>query len=158
MRITLGMLRVLIMEAIEEIALEPIRVTTVYHGTTKERANRIRESGFSMQLAGAKADRPLPGISTSTEIETAEEHAQWAAEKWGGEPSVLKISVRGLRIAPGSLYYSMWDEMGTSEAALDSIKASGGWDGLALFDSETGHGAEEMEVLLFSPPGPDDVW
>lgn len=149
MKITLRNLRQLIRESLQEI--EPLSVRALYHGTTSERANKIRVGGFSLSKIGQKLEAPMPGISTSVESDVAEDHANIAAEKFGGEPEVLVIDGSRLRIAPGSLYFSMWDEHGSSEAALEMIKGSGEWDAAALFDMETGDGIEEYEVLIFNP-------
>lgn len=149
MRLSVGELRKLIRESLESVQAYP--VDNLYHGTTRSRAEQIQKSGFSLKNIGEKLGAPMPGISTSVERSTAEDHAQMAAEKFEDDPVVITIDGRGLNIAPGSLYFQQWDETGSSSAALETIKDSGEWDGVALFDPETGDGIEEFEVLIFDP-------
>lgn len=149
MKIKIGDLRKLIRESLGDE--QPFKVDFLYHGTTEDRAEQIREEGFSTENIGEKLGAPLPGISTTIDPDIANEHAEIASEKFEGNPEVIKIDGRRLRIAPGSLYFRMWDEVGDSNGALKKIKATGDWDGIALFDPETGDGIEEYEVLVFDP-------
>ena len=149
MKITIGNLRKIIREVME--SPESVTFGVLYHGTSRSRANEIRKTGFSMDKIGEKLGDPLPGISTTVDSDIAEEHAEIAAEKYDDEPEVIKVVASKLKIAPGSLYFKLWNELGSSDASLQSLKKSGEWDGVCLFDPETGDGIEEQEVLLFEP-------
>ena len=149
MKITLGVLRRLIRESLEH---QPFQVGKLYHGTSLGSAEKIKEFGFSMELLGSKSGDPLPGISTTLNRGIAQEHGRWAGKKNKDKPKVLVIDAKGLRIAPGKLYMDLWNKLGSSQYSIQNIKDSGEWDGVALFDPETGEGIEEQEVLLFQPP------
>jgi len=148
MILTKSILKKIILESINQ---QNQKFITLYHGTTSSRAKQIREKGFDLKLAGTKSGHPMPGISTTSELKTAKDHARWAAKKLGDKPEVIKIRANHLNIAPGFLYFSKWDELGSSDAAIKDIAKSEEWDGVALFDPETGEGAEEYEVLIFDP-------
>ena len=134
----------------------------VYHGTTKEFANKILKNGFDISLSGLKAEDKLPGISTSIDYDVASEHARWAAEKFDDTPAILSINISNLRIASGKLFFDNWDRLGNLKAAINFIKNSCEWDGMFLFDPEFDpkddpsidcHDCfDEMEVLLFEVP------
>jgi hypothetical protein len=91
----------------------------------------------------------MPGISFSADYDVANEHAQWASEEMDDTPEVLEIDGNNFSIAPGALYFERWNELGDSHRAIMSIKEEGHWDGIQLFDPETGDGVEEQEVLIF---------
>lgn len=149
MKIALGKLRMMIRESLEYQALQ---VEKLYHGTSSMAAEEIKKSGFSMELLGSKSGAPLPGVSTTLDRSIASQHAKWAAKKNKDKSKVLVIDGVGLKIAPGKLYINLWDELGSSEKSIQRIKDSGKWDGVALFDPETGEGIEEQEILLFQSP------
>lgn len=126
--------------------------TTLYHGTTRDKAETIEDQGFDMSFAGSKAGDAMPGISFSINKDTALEHAFWAMSKAMDQGAALvMVDPDELTIAPGSEYHRLWDELDSSNAALESIKATGEYDAVELFNLETGDGIEEMEVLVFDP-------
>jgi uncharacterized protein YerC len=43
----------------------------------------------------------------------------------------------------------LWDETGSSAAAIAQIKRSGDWDGVEMYSFELEEGYEELEVLVF---------
>jgi len=154
MKITLGELRMIIRESLE---YQPLHVEELYHGTSLGAAEKIKKSGFSMELLGSKSGAPLPGISTTLDRGIATQHGKWAAKNSKDKHKVLVINGEGLKIAPGKLYIDLWNELGSSEKSIQSIKDSRKWDGVALFDPETGDGIEEQEILLFQSPGVERI-
>lgn len=118
-----------------------------YHGTSLGRAQEIKKTGFSLKNAGEKSNSKLPGISVTVDRNIADEHADWAADKFKDEPSVLKVDLSGLRIMPGKETMKLWGELGSLEKAIAAAKAK--FDGAELFDNEDG--VEEMEILIFDP-------
>ena len=149
MKITIRQLKKIIKEVVES----EFQVNRLYHGTSSRAAREIRKNGFSAELLGSKSgeQHKMPGISTSTDYDAAEGHAEWAAERHDDDPEVLTIDASNLRIAPGSLYFELWNELGSSDRSIQKIKSMGEWDGVSLFDAETGEGIEELEVLIFNP-------
>jgi len=135
----------------ESLKPSPIKFNYLYHGTSAKRAKKIEQDGFSLKVAGEKSNFKMPGISTSVDKDVAEDHARWAAEKFKDKPKVITLYTNNLDIAPGSFYFSKWDELGSSEESIKYIKNLNEYDGVALFDPETGDGVEEYEVLIFEP-------
>lgn len=123
----------------------------LYHGTSKDAANKILQEGFSLSMAGSKSGQAMPGISTSLDLDIAKSHALWAARKKNNNPSVLIIDGSKLKIAPGKLYFELWGQLGSSEDSIKEIKKNKDYDGVALFDPDTGDGVEEQEILIFNP-------
>ena len=120
----------------------------LYHGTSLKNAKAIHKTGFSFAKAGEKSGAPMPGISFSLDIDIAKDHAKWAAKKYKDKPAVLVANVADNNITTGELYFSFWNQFSSSETAINKIKEKG-YNGVFLFDPETGEGAEEQEVLLF---------
>ena len=122
----------------------------LYHGTTLKNALSIVANGFDMSLAGSKSNAALPGISTTIEKEVAIDHANWAVKKFKGKPAIVACESGNLKILSGNRYMTLWDSLGSSDAALEKAKSSN-YDGAEMFDLESGEGIEEYEVLLFHP-------
>jgi len=122
----------------------------LYHGTTQQAAEKIMNQGFDRSLAGTKSGDALPGVSMTVERDIAIEHAIWAASKSNSQPALLVANSISLRLYPGDDFMELWDELGSSYAAVSEIQKSGEWDGVEMFSFETEEGLEEFEVLVFS--------
>lgn len=122
-------------------------IKVAYHGTNSEKADRILKTGFDLKRAGEKSGSKLPGVSVTVDREIANEHAQWAAEKFGGRPQVIQVDLSGLKIMSGSETMKRWTELGSLDKALRSARRI--FDGAELFDEEDG--VEELEILIFDP-------
>jgi len=135
-----------LVEGFESVARYRPPYDALYHGTTLERAKLILSSSFDLALAGSKTNAPLPAVSTSLNMDIAQEHAEWAVKKFGGEPAVLIIDPSNLNILSGSRFLAMGDFM----KAVQRIKRTGRYDAAEVFDVDEGDGIEEMEVLIFN--------
>ena len=138
----------LLREYIRELLVEQPQ-SSLYHGTTLAAAEEIKEKGFSESLAGSKSGDALPGVSFTVDKDIAEDHAGWAASKSGEAPALLVADASKLRLYPGDDFYELWDETGSSAAAIAQIKNSGDWDGVEMYSFELEEGYEELEVLIF---------
>ena len=116
-----------------------------FHGTTLENARAIIRFGFSPKLAGTKSGAGLKGVSTSLIEEIAQEHAEWAVEKFGGKPAILSINLTHLNIMSGKDFLSAGSFEAGCQQAIEQ-----GFDATEVFDTETGDGIEEMEILIFA--------
>ena len=123
--------------------------TVLYHGTTRPAAEKVMSQGFDKSLAGTKSGDALPGVSMTIERDIAIEHAMWAASKPNSQPALL-VANSSLRLYPGDDFMMLWDELGSSYAAVSEIQKSGEWDGVEMFSFEAEEGLEELEVLVFS--------
>tara|TARA_B100000941_G_scaffold275083_1_gene236684 strand:+ start:998 stop:1459 length:462 start_codon:yes stop_codon:yes gene_type:complete len=121
----------------------------LYHGTTLKAAEEIEKKGFNSSLAGSKSGDALPGVSFTVDENIAQDHAEWAASKSGGAPALLVTDSSRFRLYPGDDFYELWDETGSSAAAIAQIKRSGDWDGVEMYSFELEEGYEELEVLIF---------
>ena len=124
----------------------------LYHGTTEAAAEAIEKSGFDVSLVGTKSgDMANPGISFTIDGDQAAEHALWALDgNFEKGAALVVVSTSGLRIMNGSEYNQLWDKLGDAGKAIEFAKEEG-YDGVEYFDLETGHGIEEMEVLMINP-------
>lgn len=126
-----------------------LRKLNAYHGTSSIKAAIILKSGFDESLVGSKSGLKMSGISFTIDKTIAQEHAEWAVEKFGGEEAIIVIDLSNLNICPGSKITELWNNIGSLEKALLIAKES--YDGAQLFDYEEESGTEELEVLIFDP-------
>lgn len=120
-----------------------------YHGTSSIRLKEILKNGFDLKHVGEKADAKLSGISVTVDKTIAKEHAEWAVEKFGGEESILKIDLNGLKIMSGKEVHELWDKLGSLDAAIKIARKT--FDAAELFDHDLEYGLEEFEILIFDP-------
>jgi hypothetical protein len=119
----------------------------LYHGTSKKRSDEIKSNGFSLRNQGEKSGLgSVNGISLTSDFDIAQEHSDWASEKFNDEGSVLTIKSETLKILSGSKFASLNSDF---EKALELYK-KGLIDGIELCDYETGDGCEEFEVFIFN--------
>jgi len=119
----------------------------LYHGTSKKRSDEIKSNGFSLRNQGEKSGLgSVNGISLTSDFDIAQEHSDWASEKFNDEGSVLTIKSETLKILSGSKFASLNSDF---EKAFELYK-KGLIDGIELCDYETGDGCEEFEVFIFN--------
>jgi ribosomal protein S18 acetylase RimI-like enzyme len=119
----------------------------LYHGTSKKRSDEIKSNGFSLSNQGEKSGfGSVNGISLTSDFDVAQEHSDWASEKFNDEGSVLIIKSETLKILSGSKFSSLNSDF---EKAF-KLYEKGLIDGVELCDYETGDGCEEFEVFIFN--------
>ena len=119
----------------------------LYHGTSKIRSDEIISNGFSLSNQGEKSGLgSVNGISLTSDFDIAQEHSDWASEKFNDEGSVLIIKSETLKILSGSKFASLNSDF---EKAF-KLYEKGLIDGIELCDYETGDGCEEFEVFIFN--------
>jgi hypothetical protein len=121
----------------------------VYHGTNSIMADKILSQGYDLTKSGLKTGdaNALPGISTTIEYDIAQEHAEWAASRFGGKPVVLKASTTNLKLMPGSEFFAELDKLNSAKLVLDRAKSK--YDGVIMFDYDSEEGLEEFEINIF---------
>jgi len=119
----------------------------LYHGTSKKRSDEIKSNGFSLRNQGEKSGLgSVNGVSLTSDFYIAQEHSDWASEKFNDEGSVLTIKSETLKILSGSKFASLNSDF---EKAFE-LYEKGLIDGIELCDYETGDGCEEFEVFIFN--------
>lgn len=119
----------------------------LYHGTSKKRSDEIKRNGFSLRNQGEKSGLgSVNGISLTSDFDIAQEHSDWASEKFNDEGSVLTIKSETLKILSGSKFASLNSDF---EKAFE-LYEKGLIDGIELCDYKTGDGCEEFEVFIFN--------
>lgn len=119
-----------------------------YHGTNDVRAKDILKNGFNLEKVGEKSDSKMSGVSVTIDKEIAEEHADWAVSKFGGNPKIIKIDLSNLKIMPGKEVVKIWDKLNSLDAVLKIAKKT--FDAAELFDFDSEIG-EEFEIVIFDP-------
>ena len=88
----------------------------VYHGTTKPRGESILKNGFDLKRAGEKTSAPLEGFSTTLNYEIAEEHAEWASEKFNEEPFIIGGTIpKNFNLMDGKTFQELLDNNSIEE-------------------------------------------
>lgn len=119
----------------------------LYHGTTVSKYEKIVQNGFDLNLSGEKSGHALSnGISLTESYEIAEEHAQWAAEKFNSQQYIIKINASDLKILSG-VYFTM---INNDYEKAHQLYNNGIIDGVELCDKKTGDGCEEYEIFVFN--------
>lgn len=125
----------------------------LYHGTTLDAAKSIEANGFDVSLVGKKSgEKYNPGVSFTIDDNIASEHAIWGAakQKFSNSPALVVISTRNLNIMKGTEFNALWNQYNSHPMAIeDALKR--GYDGVEVWDEESGDGIEEMEVLIIKP-------
>ena len=125
----------------------------LYHGTTIEAAKNIENHGFDLSLVGKKSgDKKNPGVSFTIDDNIASEHAIWGAAKgnFAKGPAIIVISTNNLRIMKGTQFNELWNQYNSHSVAVEDALRQG-YDGVEVWDEDTGDGIEEMEVLIIRP-------
>jgi hypothetical protein len=139
---------------VKQILLEEYKPTYqwLYHGTTKSAAEQIDHAGFNTSLVGSKSGAMKnPGISFTIDGDIASYHALWALKGDFTNPAaVVVVSTRSLEIMNGTEFHRLWNQYSSYDMAIqDALEL--GYDGIEVWDEETGDGIEEMEVLIIKP-------
>jgi len=136
-------------DIIHEYLKESENPREVYHGTNSIMADKILSQGFDLAKSGLKTgnSNALPGISTTIEYDLALEHAEWAAEKFGGKPAVLKATITNLKLMSGSEFFAELDRLKSAKLVLNQAKSK--YDGVVMFDYDSEQGLEEFEINIF---------
>jgi len=125
----------------------------LYHGTTLNAARNIEANGFNLSLVGTKSgDLDNPGVSFTIDDNIATEHAIWGAAKgdFSNSPAIIVVSTRNLHVMNGTEFNALWDQYDNHGMAVEEALKQG-YDGVEVWDEETGNGIEEMEVLIIKP-------
>ena len=124
-----------------------INFDELYHGTTMDRFEGILKNGFSIEKQGEKSSYgSVLGVSMTTNIEIAKEHAEWAVEKFGSEEYIVTINSKSLKILSGGDFARIDNYYNKAFILYEN----GLIDGVELCDMETGDGCEEFEVFVFN--------
>ena len=118
-----------------------------YHGTSSDRATKILDNGFSLDTLGEKTNDKISGVSMTIDRAIATEHAEYAAEEFGGDPVVLSVDISHLNIADGNKTFALWDKLGSLASALRHLRKQ--FDGAELFYKD--EGIEEFEIIGVDP-------
>ena len=121
-------------------------VEYLYHGTDEKSVKEILKNGFSIKQSGKKSGAGTDGISFSISKEEAIGHAEWASNKFKNNGVVIRYKTPDyLKLMDGKKYFEFdnWKE------AFDYAKKNK-YDGIKMYDFETGQGAEELEVLIIN--------
>lgn len=140
---------------IKRIILEQYKPTYrwLYHGTTLAAAESINTQGFDLSLVGSKSGESYnPGVSFTIDDNIASEHAIWGAAKgnFANAPAIVVVSTRNLTIMKGTEFNNLWNQSGSYNAAVEEALEQG-YDGVEVWDENSGDGIEEMEVLIIKP-------
>jgi len=140
---------------IKQILLEEYKPSYrwLYHGTTLDAAKNIEANGFDVSLTGKKSGEIYnPGVSFTIDDNIASEHAIWGAAKgdFSNSPALIVISTRNLNIMKGTEFNQLWNQYNSHIMAVEEALKLG-FDGVEIWDEETGDGIEEMEVLIIKP-------
>lgn len=131
----------------EEDNIKIVYFNKLYHGTTKDRFEKITKRGFSIGKEGEKSGYgSVLGISMTANLEIAQEHAEWAVEKFGGDEYIITINSKSLKILSGNEF----SRIGNNYNKAFILYSNGLIDGVELCDVETGDGCEEFEVFVFN--------
>ena len=125
----------------------------LYHGTTLNAAKNIEANGFNLSLVGTKSgDMDNPGVSFTIDDNIAAEHAIWGAAKgdFSNFPALILVSTRNLNIMKGTQFNGLWNQYNSHQLAIEEALKQG-YDGVEVWDEDTGDGIEEMEVLIIKP-------
>ena len=125
----------------------------LYHGTTLDAAKIIQNNGFDLNLVGKKSgDKTNPGVSFTIDDNIASEHAIWGSAKgdFSKSPALIVVSTRNLIIMKGTEFNRLWNQSGSYNVAVEEALRQG-YDGVEIWDEDTGDGIEEMEVLIIKP-------
>jgi hypothetical protein len=135
----------------ESFLSESHQFREVYHGTNSVMADKILSKAFDLKKSGLKSgdENALPGISTSIEYSIAQEHAEWAVEKYGGSPIVLMTFVSNLNLMPGNEFFNELGKYKSAKKVLEKAKTK--YDGAIMFDYDSEEGLEEFEINIFEP-------
>jgi len=127
--------------------IKPIHFDELYHGTTVDRFEGILKNGFSIEKQGEKSGYgSVLGVSMTSNMEIAKEHAEWAAEKFDSEEHIITINSKSLKIMNGSDFSDIDNDYNKAF----TLYKSGIIDGVELCNMETGDGCEEFEVFVFN--------
>ena len=118
----------------------------LYQGTDEKSAREILKNGFSIKHSGKKSGAGTDGISFSISKEEALGHAEWASDKFKNKGVIIRYKTPdGLKLMDGKRYF----EFDNWKKAFDYAKKNK-YDGIKMYDFETGEGAEELEVLIIN--------
>jgi len=127
--------------------IKPIHFDELYHGTTMDRFEGILKNGFSIEKQGEKSGYgSVLGVSMTSNIEIAKEHAEWAVEKFYGEEYIITINSKSLKIMSGSDFSDIDNDYNKAFTLYEN----GIIDGVELCNMETGDGCEEFEIFIFN--------
>lgn len=127
--------------------IKTIYFEELYHGTIKDRFEKILKNGFQIEKQGEKSNYgSILGISMTNQIKIAEEHAEWAVEEFGGEEYIISINAKSLKILSGDDFAYIGNDY--NKAFI--LYKSGLIDGVELCDAKTGDGCEEFEIFIFN--------